>query len=61
MSTVSDTPIFDQLCAELLFTPDPPAPTSSVEWFTDRTDPQATGLMPAVHMIKPSPNPRETP
>lgn len=58
---MSDTPIFDQICDEMLFTPEPPAPpTTPVEWFADVTDPQATGLMPAVEMMKPSPTQRDS-
>jgi hypothetical protein len=46
---MSDTPIYDLICAEQLFTPGLPAPpTSAIDWFADRTDPHATGLMPAV-------------
>lgn len=60
---MSDTPIFDEVCAALLFTPDPPLPPApppaprarparrvaqTGEWFRAPADVQATQMLPAV-------------
>lgn len=58
---MSDTPIYDEVCAVLLFTPDPPAaaparatrpvprpPAQTGEWFRAPADVQATQMIPAV-------------